>query len=152
MSRLIFGTAVAVILLGFYAYAVVIAILATQCLSEPNCTAYSKDLNEGIVTILNLVGGLVSALVVAELAVTEPGKAPATRYLAIDVRATTKNVAVIISFIYIAVWLICGVASVIVGYIQHPDVVPVLTNSAKSWMGIAVAAAYSYLGVRQSGS
>ena len=115
--------------------------------ADPACQGYTKDLNEGVITVLNLVGGLVSALVVAELAVTEPGKAPGAS-LAIDIPATSKKVVSIIAILYILVWVFCGVASFVVGYLQHPNVVPALTAAAKSWFGLAVAAAYSDLGVR----
>ena len=148
MNRLIFGGLVAILLLGLYAYSVVLAILAVQCLTQPGCQDYSKDLNEGIVTVLNLVGGLVSALVVAELAVTQPGEQPAATSLGIDVSAATKKVVRLVSATYILVWVVCGVASLVVGFLQHPNVVPALTASAQSWLGLAVAAAYSYLGIR----
>lgn len=150
MNRLIFGGLVVIILLGLYAYSVVVSILAVQCLVEPGCQIYTKDLNEGVVTVLNLVGGLVSALVVAELAVTDPAKAPAGATLAIDVPATMKKVVGIITAAYILCWVLLGLASVIVGYLQHPNVVPALTASAKSWLGLAVAAAYAYLGVKRT--
>lgn len=150
MNRLIFGGLVVIILLGLYAYSVVVCILAVQCLAEPGCQTYTKDLNEGVVTVLNLVGGLVAALVVAELAVTDPSKAPAGAALAIDVPATMKKVVGIITAAYILCWILLGLASVIVGYLQHPNVVPALTASAKSWLGLAVAAAYAYLGVRRA--
>jgi hypothetical protein len=149
MNRLIFGGLIAVVLLGFYVYAVVVAIMAVLCLVQPGCQVYTKDLNEGVITVLNLVGGLVSALVVAELAVTEPGKAPGAS-LAIDIPATSKKVVAVIATLYILVWVLCGVASLVIGYLQHPNVVPALTASAKSWLGLAVAAAYSYLGVRRT--
>ena len=152
MFRLLFSGLVALILLGFYVYSIVIGILAAQCLSAPGCQGYTKDLGEGVVTVLSLVGGLVSALVVAELAVTEPGQRPAARLLAADATKTTKTALTVITAIYVLVWVICGVLSLIVGYLQHPDVVPALTSAAKSWLGLAVAAAYSYFGIKPAGS
>lgn len=148
MNRLIFGGLIAIILLGLYTYSVVLAIAAVQCLIAPGCQGYSKDLNEGIVSVLNLVGGLVSALVIAELAVTDPSGQPTGASLAIDIPATTKKVVRIISTLYILVWVACGLASFVVGVLQHPNVVPALTTSAQSWLGLAVAAAYAYLGLR----
>ncbi len=149
MARLIFGGLIAVILLALYAYSMAVSIQMTLCIVHGPCSPDSKELNEGIMTVLNLVGGLVSALVVAELAVTPPGDAPSGRSLSIDVPAATKKVRTIITFIYILVWVICGVAALYIGYLKYPNVVPALTNAAKSWLGLAVAAAYSYLGVQQ---
>ena len=50
---------------------------------------------------------------------------------------------------YLLVWVLCGVAEVLVGYLWYPNVVPALTAASKSWFGIAIAAGYSYLGVKQ---
>ena len=152
MTRLVFGGLVALILLGLYTYATIYSIIAAQCLSAGPCPRYTKDLNEGIVTVLNLVGGLVSALVIAQLAVTDPGGAPGGGLVDSETLAeTSKKVLNVLSVGYILVWLACGLASVIVGFLQYPDVVPQLTSNAKSWMGLAVAAGYSYLGVRRAG-
>ncbi|MFL6285302.1 MAG: hypothetical protein ACJ74Q_19345 [Pyrinomonadaceae bacterium] len=101
-------------------------------------------------TILNLVGGLVSALVIAQLAVTDP-KAPPGASL-VDPQNTSdlmKTTVTIVSTVYVAVWVACGLAALVVGYLRYPNVVPQLTASAKSWLGLAVAAAYSYLGLRR---
>ncbi len=150
MTKLLFGGLVAIILLGLYAYATTYSVLAASCLGAGNCTTYSKDLNEGVVTVLNLVGGLVSALVIAQLAVTQPGAAPGAAFLdAANTAETTKKIVTAVSITYVAVWLACGLASLVVGYLRYPNVVPQLTANAKSWLGLAVAAAYSYLGLRQ---
>lgn len=148
-SKLIFLGLIACILLGLYVYATTMAILTAECLDTPGCTRYQK-LTEGLLTVLNLVGGLVSALVVVELAVTPAGEAPAARL--VGGRGSTaltwvKRVAAV----YIAVWLLCGLAALIFGYLQHPDKVPELTASGKAWLGTAVASSYSYFGVKPGG-
>ncbi len=66
MTRAIFGGLIAVFLLALYAYAVVIAITTAWCISMGCPHGYNKELNEGIISVLDLVGGLVAALVVAE--------------------------------------------------------------------------------------
>ena len=146
--KLYFGGTVAYILLGFYVYSTVYAIRAVYCLIQPGCTAYSKDLTSGFVDVLSAVGALVSALVVAELAVTKPGELPGARFLA-AANGANKWVSAI-GVAYMLVWLTVGVAIFVVGFMQHPDVVPALTTAAKSWFGIAVAAVYSYLGINPS--
>jgi hypothetical protein len=148
MTRAVFGGLIAVFLLILYAYAIVIAIMTAWCISAGCVHGYSKDLNEGIISILDLVGGLIAALVVTELAVTEPGTAPAATLLAIPM-PTPSNILKWIAALYLLVWVLCGVAQLLVGYLWYPNVVPALTASAKSWFGIAIAAAYSYLGVKQ---
>jgi len=49
------------------------------------------------------------------------------------------------------VWVICGVAMVILGLMRHPDAVPVLTEGAKAWLGLAAGAVYAYFGLKPSG-
>jgi hypothetical protein len=149
-NKLIFGGLIAVILLGLYVYATVIAILAAPCAGQPGC----PTLNEGTVTILNLVGGLVSALVIAELAVTPAGEAPGERLLEADAHgkrapSTALTVVKVVATVYILVWLLCGLASLIVGYLKYPNNVPELTATGKAWLGLAISSAYAYLGVKQ---
>ena len=164
MSRLIFGGAVAIVLLVLYAYSIGRGVKTWYCLNDPtyagcNCkspdpstpptcqTEYPKDLNEGLLLILNLVGGLVSALVIAVLAVTTPGKPIGKVFLEDDPGQPSQTIITVISILYVAVWLICGIVLVIT-YIRKPDTVPAVSTAAKSWLGLAVAAAYSYLGVK----
>ena len=146
MTRAIFGGLIAVFLLALYAYAVVIAISTAWCITTGCPHGYNKELNEGIISVLELVGGLVAALVVAELAVAEPGKPPDARLLV--QLPTPPTILKWIVAGYLLVWILCGVAEVLVGYFWYPNVVPALTTAAKSWFGIAIAAAYSYLGVK----
>ena len=146
MTRAIFGGLIAVFLLALYVYAVVIAISTAWCISTGCPHGYNKELNEGIISVLELVGGLVAALVVAELAVAEPGKPPDARLLV--QLPTPPTILKWIVAGYLLVWILCGVAEVLVGYFWYPNVVPALTTAAKSWFVIAIAAAYSYLGVK----
>ena len=91
MTRAIFGGLIAVFLLALYAYAVIIAITTAWCISMGCPHGYNKELNEGIISVLDLVGGLAAALVVAELAVTQPGQRPAARILAIQFPDATSD-------------------------------------------------------------
>jgi len=140
----VFRGLVAYVLLGVYVYAVVYAGQAVSCLSHPNCQLYKPDLTSGFVFILTTIGALIAALVVAELAVTPSLRQPAGRTVT-DNQSRWASAGAIV---YMVVWLICGLYSVIVGFLLHPDVVPPLTAEAKSWMGLAVAAIYSYFAIK----
>jgi hypothetical protein len=83
-----------VLLLGLYAYAVWKLI---HCSSEPA---------NQIKTILSLVGGLVSALVVAVLGITPPGDTPAKLF--VPSPGTRFRVVSLITWAYLVVWLNCG--------------------------------------------
>ena len=70
----VFGGAIAVILLGIYLHLIRVAYQVVDCLSTAGCTKYTTtSFNDGMAQALALVGGLVSALVIAELAATKPG-------------------------------------------------------------------------------
>ena len=147
-TKLIFGATVAFILLGFYIYAIYLAVRVAQCVSQVGCTTYTQGtVTNGVSLVLTLVGGLICALVVAELALTKAGEAPAARMVQ-SAPATASTGAKVVATLYIAVWLLAGVAAFVVGVMQHEGAVQALTDVGKSWFGLAVAAAYSYLGVQ----
>jgi hypothetical protein len=148
MTRPVFGALIALMLLGLYAYAVIDAIAAAECLARPGCTGYTPDLTHGIVVVLNLVGSLVSALVISELAVTPPGKAIAAAAFAPPPPQPLPPVVRIVATAYVVAWLLCGGAAFVVGFMQHPDLVPALTSAGEAWLGLAVAAGYAYFGLK----
>jgi hypothetical protein len=128
------SASIALILLGLYAYAVAILL-----------ASHRETPNEPVGTILNLVGGLVSALVIAALAITPPAANPAYLF-AVSGSRLEKAASIVVSG-YLIVWLGCGVA-LLVRWMQVPDATPALSAAAKSWLGLAIAAAYSYLGLK----
>jgi hypothetical protein len=129
------SASIAVVLLGLYAHAVATLLQAPQATPA-----------EPVITILNLVGGLVSALVVATLAVTPPSANPASVFAGVSGSRPGKAASVVMGG-YLLVWVGCGVA-LLVRWMQVPDATPILSAAAKSWLGLAIAAAYSYLGVK----
>jgi hypothetical protein len=148
-TRLFFGGLIAIVLLGLYVYATVYSIQAALCLGPGTpCTEYSPGLTDGVVTVLNLVGGLVAALVISQLAITNPNEAPGAGLVADTASDILKKSVKIVAVIYIVVWVACGVAALIVGLMKYPNAVPLLNAAAKSWLGLAVAAGYSYLGLK----
>ncbi|MDQ3799480.1 MAG: hypothetical protein M3384_08525 [Acidobacteriota bacterium] len=155
MTRLVFGGVIAVILLVLYGYSIYEGIKVVQECAQTTCDEDYRNLSPGITTILNLVGGLISALVIAVLAVSDPKELPGRMFIAnagaggdgrmaID-GSLTEKVVNAIAIAYIVCWVICGLAAVIYGFIQHSETVPPLTAAAKSWLGIAIAAAYAFL-------
>jgi hypothetical protein len=98
---------------------------------------------------LTTIAGLVSALVIAELAITQPGKSPVARALAPSASSTATSVLTVVTLVYIAVWVLVGLGTFLVS-LKHPDEVPALTDLGKSWFGLAIAAAYAYWGISPS--
>lgn len=147
----IFGGVIAVILLGLYAYTVITALLVTTCVSkETACQSYSeKDFTSGMAATMAIVGGLVSALVIAELALTKPGEPPAARILNANPSEQAKSILKAITFVYLLAWTILGLVAFVIGFMQNPGILQPLTDAGQSWLGLAVAAAYAYLGIKQ---
>jgi hypothetical protein len=143
------------ILLIFYVFAIGAAISSTsmaarQCRTDRACAAaFHARRIEGVNLILNVVGGLVSALVVAELAITQPGELPSAQILRGRRTKSAKKAVMFVSTAFIVVWLLGGAAAVLM-FILYPNATPsALTEFAKAWLGLALASAYSYLGIRQ---
>jgi hypothetical protein len=133
MAKIVSGI-VTVLLLGLYVYA--ISVLVATPDMEPT---------QQVGTILSLVGGLVSALVVAVLAVTKPGERLASVFVkAGDSGGGAVN---IVTWAYVFVWLGCG-AVLLFCWMKTPVPAKSLSAAATSWLGLAVAAAYAYLGLK----
>ncbi len=115
-----FGGAIAVILLGIYLHLIRVAYLVVDCVTRAGCTSYPKGyFNDGMAQALAIVGGLVSALVIAELAATKPGDAPAARALADDASDRTKSILKIVSAVYVLAWMGTGLTAFFVACITR---------------------------------
>jgi hypothetical protein len=151
--KLLFGGFIAIILLILYEYAVYEAIRVVMCISTSGCTQYAAEsFTSGFSHAMSLIGGLVSALVIAELAITKPGEAPVARAIGgAGAGAKLSWTLTIVTMIYLAVWVAAGLAAYVVGTMWYPGKVQPLTDLGQSWLGLAVAAAYSYFGISPAG-
>lgn len=153
-TKILFGGTIALILLGLYVYLVVYAVMVVLCVTGTNCTSglTLESFTRGMASGLATIGGLVSALVIAELAITKPGAAPAARLLTRSSSQGTQSSLKIVTFSYLAVWLLTGLVAYIVGPLLHEETLRPLTDLGQSWLGLAVAAGYAYLGINPNGS
>jgi hypothetical protein len=146
--KLLFGGLISVVLLGLYLHLIHVAIKVVLCVSTDGCTAYPAPyFNEGMAQALSIIGGLVSALVIAELAITQPGQAPMARALAANVSHWAVGAVKIVSAFYVLAWIGAGFAAFYVG-LYHPRTLPALTTLGQAWLGLAVSAAYAYFGIK----
>jgi hypothetical protein len=144
----VFGGLISVILLGVYVHLIMLAIRVVNCAGVACASTYPATLfNDGMAQALSVIGGLVSALVIAELALTKPGEAPATRVLAQDASTGAVRAVTIVSVAFVLVWIGAGLSAFLVG-LYHPGVLPVLTTHGQAWLGLAVSAAYAYFGLQ----
>jgi hypothetical protein len=151
--KLLFGGFIAIILLILYEYSVYEGLMVVMCLNTSGCSQYTADsFTPGFSHAMSLIGGLVSALVIAELAVTKPGEAPVARAIG-GASADTKLswTLTIVTMIYLVVWVLAGLAAYVVGTMWYPGKLQPLTDLGQSWLGLAVAAAYSYFGISPAG-
>jgi hypothetical protein len=142
--KLLVGGFIALTLLGLYIYAVSRALMLVW---YPG----SGSLTSGDLLALTTIGGLVSALVIAELAITRPGDVPSVSVQAEPgrlSRAATTAAPWVIG-LYMIIWAGVGVTAFVVGVMQHPGVVSSLTDLGQSWLGLAVASAYAYFGLNK---
>lgn len=152
-SKVIFGAMIAIVLLGLYAYSLLVAVGVALCAPAKDqiCGTFGPGLGHTLTT----VGGLVSALVIAELAISKPGDPPAVRVLsaggpnASPPSASSIRAVSWIGSIYVLVWVLLGLAAYVVGAMLHPDKVQALTDFGQAWLGLAVAAGYAFFGVNR---
>lgn len=87
--KLFFGGVVAIVLLGLYLYLYLIrvAIQAAECAGPPSCIVF----NDGMAQSLSTISGLVSALLIAILATTDPGDPPLKRLFADEPKPIAKR-------------------------------------------------------------
>jgi hypothetical protein len=138
-----FSGLIALVILGIYVYFFGFAYLIVDCASEAGCTTRSpEDFNDLMANGLATIGGLISALIVAQLAVTKPGKFPTI--LISNSSGILRRILQIVTGLYILVWVIAGIAAYIKS-VHYPKVLPPFTDIGQSWFGLAVAAAYAYL-------
>lgn len=143
-----FGGAIAAILLGIYLHLIRVGYLVVKCATTPGCTSHPATyFNDGMGQALSIVGGLVSALVIAELAATRPGDAPVARALADNASGRARFILKAVTVIYVVAWLLAGLAAFFIG-LYHPKELPPLTNLGQAWLGLAVASAYAYFGIK----
>ena len=143
-----FGGLIAVILLGIYIHLIRVAIKVVYCVSESGCTEYPATyFNEGMAQALSVIGGLVSALVIAELAITIPGEPLAKRTLSEDASQLAVRITSIVAIFYVLVWIGAGLTAFMVG-LYHPQELPALTTLGQAWLGLAVSSAYAYFGIK----
>jgi hypothetical protein len=143
MMRLVLGGAIAVILLGFYAWAVFKAIRLAR---DPD----GGTLGDGFVLVMQSVGGLISALVVAALALTKTSEATVMSVLAIDEEASAsigEGARDIIAGAYLTTWVVAGGAAFVFGTLLYPRKVQPLSDLGQAWLGTAVVAAYAFFGL-----
>src|SRR5215203_165965 len=143
-----FGGLVAVILLLLFSastFYMVSSVISFCAVTKPCVSPAAGLVGEGIVYVVTTVAGLVSALVIAQLSVTEPGKPPTLGSFRPEGRAATMVTSVVA--LYLLAWIATGLAALVVGVMLYPKVNQTLADIGSTWLGLAVSAAYAYFGL-----
>ena len=141
------GGLIAIVLLWFYAHLVYQASAIVDCVTAKACTSHViGEFNSVKSQAMSVLGGLVSALIISELAITKTGEAPGARALSPNASPKARNIFKWVTGIYILGWLFTGAWAFTTG-LNHPDTLPALTSVGQSWLGLSVASAYAYFGL-----
>jgi hypothetical protein len=148
--KILFSAVISSVLLIIYVYLVWRGIEVVQCIGDSGCDKLTaSDFNDRMASSLSLIGGLVSALVIAELSVTKPGDMPSSRLIAPNLSKVAIKISHGVTGLYLVVWLITGLAAFFFGYlIAEPGALTSMANLGQSWLGIAVGAGYAYFGIK----
>jgi hypothetical protein len=154
--RQLFGGLLSVILLLLFlvllweAFRVAGAVVAcgdvSSCISDAT-RHFGSPMEAG----LNTIGGLISAIVIAELAITKPSEVPAARLFAAPGTPASGPGPKTAALAYLSVWVLTGLAAYVWASLLHPDALKPLTDYGNAWFGLAVASGYAYFGVNRGG-
>jgi hypothetical protein len=143
----IFGGAITGTLLILYTFAVtymtVLVYRAGQARPDK-----AIEFSSGLVYVATMVGGLVSALVIAKLAITKPGRNPGVMRVTADESGTPNVWVTRLGVAYLVVWLLTGLFALVVGTMLYPNVNQTLNDIGTTWLGLAVASGYAYFGIK----
>lgn len=137
----IFGGIIAFLL--FLLYASILIYMMWIVIDNKGTTTNFSD---GLIYVVTTVSGLVSALVITKLAITEPGDNPA-RLSVSKVEGKLNYFATILAHIYLGGWIFLGLGCLITGLIFYPEANENISDLGTTWLGLAVASGYTYFGL-----
>ncbi|WP_156918381.1 hypothetical protein [Bradyrhizobium sp. Cp5.3] len=146
----IFSGTLALVLLALYCSSALYLIFKVYAWGA---CASPSGYEGGYIYVLTTVGGLVSALVIAQLSVTKPGTAPTIGGTAPESNLGIYATNTVVGF-YLFAWVFTGLAALIVGVMICTDPAngnKTITDLGTTWLGLAVTAAYAYFGIQPGG-
>jgi hypothetical protein len=143
----IFGGAIAGTLLILYAFALTyMSVLVFRAgLVRPD---KAIDFSSGLVYVATTIGGLVSALVIAKLAITKPGENPGVMRVAANADGEPNVWVTRLAVAYLVIWLVVGLFALVIGVMLYPKVNQTLNDIGSTWFGLAIASGYAYFGIK----
>ena len=111
---------------------------------------HDMPFNDGMSYAFNTINGLISAIVIAELAITRTGEAPAALLFQSNLDNKPHISKKILSSIFLIVWILAGFVAFYSSQIIVQTTVVEISELGKSWIGLLVGAAYAYFGINSS--
>ena len=105
------------------------------------------DFPANLVWIVTTIGTLVSALVITTLSIAERSGQPDIPLVKANNNGEKPGWVKKLANLYIAVWFLVGFSASILGLLLFPDINQTLSDIGKSFIGLAIAAAYALFGV-----
>lgn len=156
----VFGGVLAGLLLAVYVGATLLMIRAVyfyqsgdpalECLQR-EVESSALCFSQGYLNIVVTVGALLSALVIATLSKAEPGEMPAMNEIRPKSKTATRATKIVV-FVYLMCWMAVGVLALVIGVMLKPGVLSSVSDIGNAWLGMAVAAAYAYFGIKPAAS
>ena len=142
----IFGAIIVFIL--FLIYAITLGVMineVTDCGNVKDCAVF----NPGVIYVVTTIGGLVSAVVIAKLAITPPGNNPAL-FMSTSVagKREENKIATNLAYVYLIGWVLIGLSALVVGVMVYPEANKTIGDIGTTWLGLAVAAGFSYFNIQ----
>ena len=145
--KVYFGAVIVFILLALYATTLVYMIKEVREQGKADPTQ-AHEFPAGRVAVVTTIGGLVSALVVSRLAITEPGDFPRIMPFTKSSDREQSWLVTVLSALYLGVWLIVGLAALVVGLMMYPEVNQTVSDIGTTWLGLMVASGYAWFGIK----
>jgi len=160
----VFGAALALVPLGLWTaisiWMMVLVLTPGDCIigiegEDDNDAINECKINSYALSVYNVSFGLVTAFVIAELAVTPSGKDPSDRLIegaeeAFDKPSCCSCLGRIVPWLpafYMIVWVIVGLSSLIIGGFVVGGAAGTLKHTGMTWFGTIITAVYTYFGL-----
>ncbi len=142
MFNKVFRLFLPLLLLGIYVYLVAAAAAVARCSPQPGCPPFTEQM----AWALSAIGSLVTAVVVAELAVTAPGETPVQQALGPHPSRASKGLLAFCTLAYVLVWLGTGFWAFVVT-MRHTAVAG-LNDIGHAWLALVIVSGYAYFGIK----
>jgi len=148
MNRLVFGGLLAFILLAIYVGGVWAELLKLMrdCAGD-GCSLAAAAPDGSKTAILNTIGAMISAVVIAALSVSDPDQPLLSR----QINAATgrrRELAQWFVTLYLLGWLVTGLAALVFACLIYSPPDRFLADIGMAWLGTAIAASYAFFGLR----